>query len=376
MDSLSLPERLISLIYGSIVEPGAWQHTFKDYVRAIGGDSGFIFAKDDVSRTRGNIAACGITVADHLERYFSYFVGRNPYDHFFRHRPEGDVRNVGAFAFSDSYRRSEWFNEWAKPQGYGDSIGCHVARQKEFDCFISIRRPDRLGSFSPAEISLARATLPHFGHALKVWAQIERERVSSQSFAQALDGISAPVFIVDTNGRILRMNGAAEAYLYAESGLVGNRGHLCARHRGAATALRDAIRGATRPPSLSQAAGANVIVPREDGRRPLTVRIMPIASRAVWGDFAPRTGVAALFVIDPEMQRERPIDLFAAAYSLTPRERAVLSVIVEGDGLPRAAETLDIAVTTARTYLQQIFQKTRTVKQAELVRLFFDTVGS
>ena len=83
-----------------------------------------------------------------------------------------------------------------------------------------------------------------------------------------------------------------------------------------------------------------------------------------------------MFVIDPEMQRERPIDLFAAAYSLTPRERAVLSVIVEGDGLPRAAETLDIAVTTARTYLQQIFQKTRTVKQAELVRLFFDTVGS
>jgi DNA-binding CsgD family transcriptional regulator len=372
----ALPERLISRIYGSIAEPGAWQRTLEHHMRAVGGDSAFIFAKDGVSRTQGYIAVSGIKVANHLEGYFSYFAARNPYDHVFRHRPEGDVRNVGAFAFSASYRRSEWFNEWAKPQGYGDSIGCHLVRQKDFSCFLSVRRLDRLGAFSPAELALAKATVPHFGHALKVLAQVERERLSSQSFAQALDGISAAVFIVDTNGKILRMNCVAEAHISAESGLASNRGHLGARHHGAAMALLNAIRGARQPPSLSQAVGTNIIVPREDGRRPLIVRVMPIASRAAWGDFAPRAGVAAVFVTDPEMQRERPIDLFAAAYSLTARERAILSIIVEGEGLPRAAETLGVAVTTARTHLQQIFQKTGTVRQAELVRLFFDTVGT
>jgi hypothetical protein len=201
MHALSLPEMLISRIYGSIAEQGAWQHTFEQCMRAIGGSSGFIFGNDSILQTGGNIATSGIHVADHLKRYFSYFAPRNPWDHVFRQRPEGDVRSVGAFAFSAAYRRSEWFNDWAKPQGYGDSIGCHVVRQREFSCFLSIRRDDRRGIFSPAEIALARTIVPHIGHALKAWAQVERERQISQSFAQALNGISTAVFIVDADGR-------------------------------------------------------------------------------------------------------------------------------------------------------------------------------
>jgi hypothetical protein len=97
------PEELISLIYGSVAEPGAWQPTFEQCMRAIGGHSGFIFAKHRVLQTTGNIAASGIHIPNHLERYLSYFAPRNPWDHVFRHRPEGDVASVGDFAFSDSY---------------------------------------------------------------------------------------------------------------------------------------------------------------------------------------------------------------------------------------------------------------------------------
>jgi hypothetical protein len=38
-------------------------------MRAIGGHSGFIFAKHRVLQTTGNIAASGIHIPNHLERY-------------------------------------------------------------------------------------------------------------------------------------------------------------------------------------------------------------------------------------------------------------------------------------------------------------------
>ena len=39
------PEKLIALIYESVAEPCAWQPTFEQCMRAIGGHSGFMFAK-------------------------------------------------------------------------------------------------------------------------------------------------------------------------------------------------------------------------------------------------------------------------------------------------------------------------------------------
>jgi DNA-binding CsgD family transcriptional regulator len=300
------------------------------------------------------------------------FATRNPWHHVFRHLPEGGVASVGPFAFSDSYRRSEWFNEWAKPQGYGDSIGCHVVRQQDFSCFVSIRRDVRKGTFTRSQIAVAKTVLPHFGTALKCWAHVERERHVAQSFAQALDTICTAVFIVDEDGRLLRMNSAAEQHLRRGTGLISARGYLKTRHHPSAGVLRDAVRAAALRGSASGSSLTNVINPREDGQHAI-VRVLPIVSKSSWDNFAPRGGTVALFVTDADTRQERPVELFASAHSLTARETRVLEIIVEGCGLPEAAKRLGIAVTTARTHLQEVFRKTGTRKQSELIRLFVDT---
>jgi DNA-binding CsgD family transcriptional regulator len=46
---------------------------------------------------------------------------------------------------------------------------------------------------------------------------------------------------------------------------------------------------------------------------------------------------------------------------------------VGGEALVQAAAKLGIAISTARTQLQQVFAKTRTSRQAELIRIFLDT---
>lgn len=104
-----------------------------------------------------------------------------------------------------------------------------------------------------------------------------------------------------------------------------------------------------------------------EANAPLTLHVVPLNSASAMKGFTALAG-AAIFVVDP-LCGAPDADRFASAHGLTPAERRVLNEIVRGGGLVEAAAKLGVALPTARTQLQHIFQKTQTASQAELVRL-------
>jgi DNA-binding CsgD family transcriptional regulator len=66
------------------------------------------------------------------------------------------------------------------------------------------------------------------------------------------------------------------------------------------------------------------------------------------------------------------IKTFAGLFGLTPGEERVVAQLVSGRGLTTAASRLNIALSTARSHLKHISEKTGTHRQAELVRLFYE----
>jgi DNA-binding CsgD family transcriptional regulator len=56
----------------------------------------------------------------------------------------------------------------------------------------------------------------------------------------------------------------------------------------------------------------------------------------------------------------------AAAYGLTPAETRLLESLLAGRNFAETATSLGIALTTAKTHLDRIFQKTGVRRQAEL----------
>jgi len=64
-----------------------------------------------------------------------------------------------------------------------------------------------------------------------------------------------------------------------------------------------------------------------------------------------------------------PIDLFRCRFGLTPAEARLALHLVAGEALRAAAVKLSITYETARTHLKNIFNKTGTCRQAELVKV-------
>ena len=78
---------------------------------------------------------------------------------------------------------------------------------------------------------------------------------------------------------------------------------------------------------------------------------------------------ACVIATDPVAGRRIDVQPLAEIFGLTPVETRLVGQLVEGRNVREAAHSLHLKVETARTYLKQIFQKTDTHRQAQLVQL-------
>ena len=64
-----------------------------------------------------------------------------------------------------------------------------------------------------------------------------------------------------------------------------------------------------------------------------------------------------------------PVESVARLFGLTPTEARVLGAVLDSGGVATMAAALSMSNATVKTHLQQIFAKTGTSRQIELVKL-------
>jgi DNA-binding CsgD family transcriptional regulator len=69
-----------------------------------------------------------------------------------------------------------------------------------------------------------------------------------------------------------------------------------------------------------------------------------------------------------------PADRLRAAFGFTEAEARLAALMAAGEDLRSAAEALEITYGTARMRLAQIFDKTETRRQGELIKLLLTTM--
>jgi DNA-binding CsgD family transcriptional regulator len=69
------------------------------------------------------------------------------------------------------------------------------------------------------------------------------------------------------------------------------------------------------------------------------------------------------------------IEAAAVVYGLSPSQQSIAEQIIAGQDLVRAASNLGVSVTTARTQLQRMFEKTGVRSQPALVRALLSVVS-
>ncbi len=184
------------------------------------------------------------------------------------------------------------------------------------------------------------------------------------------------VVLVGTGGVVKALNERAAAIVAQADGLLVRHGELrCIRHADTVT-LHGLIGDiAQRQREGADGAGRALRIHRPVGSRPLTALLTAFRCSGASKDV---DAIVAVFINDPEQAPVPDVQMLRDWYDLTPAEARVAALLAGGLSLDEIGERLGIGTNTARTHLKNIFSKTDTRRQGELIRLLLSnpTIGS
>lgn len=183
--------------------------------------------------------------------------------------------------------------------------------------------------------------------------------------------------LADVSARVVCANAAAKAMLDDGGAIFLDKGRLAAA--GGSEVLQQAIASCAQTSRSLGGPGGELKIPREFPLSPLDVTVAPLRSRGrlaevPWSGVG--TPVAIITVNAPEIDRRRREVNLRRRFGLSDAESGLAVEILKGDGRIAAARRRGISDATAKTHLSNIFAKTGTHRQAELVRLLLDAADA
>ena len=194
------------------------------------------------------------------------------------------------------------------------------------------------------------------------WAAAQVLLARKNAMAAAINHTDIPTMLLGQGGALRFANEAAQAMFAEGSDIRLADGRLDCLSLADTMRLQSAIAHV-----LAQIENDTpILVMKRHGRRPF---LLALAHPQSNGDKVIGEKIVIAYIFDPEQGQPHIVDLACELYSLSPCEARLASALVDGLSLCDAAKLLRLREHTARSYLKQIFTKTETNRQAELVQL-------
>ncbi|MBY9063612.1 hypothetical protein K7957_11775 [Sphingomonas yunnanensis] len=212
--------------------------------------------------------------------------------------------------------------------------------------------------------------LPLLRSALALWAERTRAQARARGLAEAFNHADVGVLLVNARGQLMLANAVAEALMARQDGLRRSGTLLSGSRLPDTLRLQTAIDHVVGGGGTARGRGtAPVIALSRAERRPLLVAIVATDQPPAGAEDC----AAILYVFDPTQELRRLIEPVCKLYGLSPVETRLTCLLSDALSLSDAAAAMHVREQTARSYLKQIFLKTNTNRQAELVWLMLQS---
>jgi DNA-binding CsgD family transcriptional regulator len=187
--------------------------------------------------------------------------------------------------------------------------------------------------------------------------------VTGQFATFALDCLETAVFVLDRDARILFTSASARRLL-EEGRLYVRNGQLCSPINGETATLRRVVRQCVEVSSI----GPSQMAFHRLGDVEDALCLAVVAARRP-GEARQDQPFVMVFASKPCEASLPDTQQLRSHFGLTYAQARLAIEIAKGQGLKVCTQRLGIAMSTGRSHLRQIFQKTETRRQAELVRV-------
>jgi len=276
----------------------------------------------------------------------------------------GDVITLATMCPENEWLDSRIYHDVLKPYGICDYIGLNTLRTSCRIASVHSSRTVPANRYAQREINIFKLLSPHICRTSAISDVLDIRTLNSQMLEATLEALVAGVYLIARDGRVVYMNAAAARQVKTGNALriVNNR--LLPNDLQA----RQALARATGEQLDVESGGHSLAIPglQGDGYVATLLRLDRGSRQSIMAPFA---ASVAVFVQEPARVPMMPGEAFAKLYRLTGGELRVLLGLAQGLGGKEAADLLGISEPTVRTHLQNIFSKTGTSRQTDVLRL-------
>jgi DNA-binding CsgD family transcriptional regulator len=367
---------LIGAIYDAALEPALWDEALPRVARFVGGPSAAVWSECAASKDVSVTGVSGVDTA-YVDAYLRQYANLDPTQSAFCFAKVGEPFVRSQVVSDREFVQTLYYRNWMRPQGLIDCMHVVLDRAGPQRTLCAVSRHKRDGAADEDMHRRMRGIAPHLRRATLIGHSIDGERRSVADFTDMLDCLTTATILVDARGRIAHANAAAHA-LIAEGGVLSAaNGRLHARDAEYDSALQDALLAASAGDGAIGAKGISLPLVARDSED-YVARVLPLtagARRRAGGECA---AVAAVFVTKANLATASLPEVIARRLKLTPMEVRVLMALLDtGGGTLNVAGALGVSAETVKTHLGNLYEKTGTNRQADLVKLAlrFSTPG-
>jgi len=359
--------RVICDIYDAAIDPTRWKQALGSSCAFVGAGSAVLFWHD---------AATERSEALHLYNedpyytrlYFEKYLSMNPVFPAATFMETGLVHTTNDIIPQDELVQTRFYREWIEPQGIVDAIAVNLEKGTARSSLLNFRMDSSYGPADEKALHRAALLVPHFQRAVAIGRLFDQSKAVEAALTETLDHVEASVFLVGGNGRIVFVNEPAKAMLADGNLMQESNQRLNAVLPEANRMLRD-IFAAAEKQDLSIGPRGVAVPLSATPQEPWFAHVLPLTSGNRQKAAALYAAVAAVLVRKTTIESIAPLETFAKLYKLTASEVRVLDAVLKVSSVKAMSEMLGISQATVKTHLQNVFRKSGTSRQSELVKL-------
>src|SRR5713101_5806752 len=273
---------VVGSIYDAALDPALWTDALAKIAEFVGGQAGALVSKDMVNKFVDVDCHIGLDLQymqmhSETHREFDPFASMPLFD-------VGQVVSPPELMPHDDDCEGRCCQELARPQGRGDIAGAVLERPGESRKFLSVVRSeandmaDNENDMVDHEMHRRMSLVaPHARRAVLIGKTIDQKANEAATLADVLDSLSAGVFLIEANGRIVHANAAGRGILGADDFLRSIGGRLVARNTKINRTLQDIFADSG---DLEIGSKAIALLLTAQGRECYVAHVLPLAAGA------------------------------------------------------------------------------------------------
>jgi len=358
------PLKIVAGFYEASLDETAWPEALARLRESVDADAAALLVHDFEAGTGRILAASGLApevVASYGRRYGRFNVWMQHEQAFAEPAAVIEGHRVVSLAATQD---SVFYREWLQAANLFEHAFVVLCRTGHTVTVLSLARREGAGPLNAGAIARLQALADDLARSFVLGRTARRLEGFRRAAMETLDTLPVGVILLNGDGGITTANRIGRRLLDLGDPLLLEASGLAVEINGRRLRIRDLVAQIAADGEASEPYA--FWVPRS-GLKPLTLLVT--ACRTPADPLDEEAPAAILYIGDPEQAPVVDHTRVARLYGLSRAESRVAALLASGYRLDQAAEVLGVAYETVRKHLKQIFGKTGTVRQAELVRM-------